>query len=147
MDQLDRNIINKLQKGLPVCDRPYAEVAADLNVDEETIIKRLQKLLDEGSLTRFGPMFNTEKMGGAYSLVAMKVPENCFDEVVGIINSFPEVAHNYKRKHTFNLWFVVATDTPKRVDVVLDEIQETTGLCVYNMPKLKEYCLHTRFDA
>jgi DNA-binding Lrp family transcriptional regulator len=147
MDQLDRNIINQLQKGLPVCDRPYAEVATDLAVDEKTIINRLRKLLDEGQLTRFGPMFNTEKMGGAYSLVAMKVPEKCFNETVAIINAFPEVAHNYKRKHAFNLWFVVATDTPERVDFVLDKIHETTGFSVYNMPKLKEYCLYTRFDA
>ena len=92
-------------------------------------------------------MFNVEKMGGAYSLVAMKVPDSRFDEITAIVNRFPEVAHNYKRNHVFNLWFVLATDSPGQLDSVLEKIRNETGLAVYDMPKVKEYRLGTRFQA
>ena len=147
MDQLDREIINRLQQGFPVCEKPYAEIAKEFSISETTLLNRLRKLLDDGELSRFGPMFNLEKMGGAYSLVAMEVPEKQFDETATIVNDFPEVAHNYKRQHPFNLWFVVAARKPERVESVLHEIEIKTGMPVYNMPKLKEYCLGARFDA
>ncbi len=147
MEQLDRDIINRLQKGFPVCEEPYAEIASELSINESDLITRLGTLLTEGELSRFGPMFNVEKMGGTYSLVAMEIPEPVFEETVTIVNSFPEVAHNYKREHAFNLWFVVATRDPKRLETVLSEIEQQTNLPVYNMPKLKEYCIGARFVA
>ena len=147
MDQLDRNIINRLQEGFPVCDQPYAGIARELAIEEDMLIERLSKLLACGQLSRFGPMFNVEKMGGAYSLVAMKVPDSRFDEITAIVNRFPEVAHNYKRNHVFNLWFVLATDSPGQLDSVLEKIRNETGLAVYDMPKVKEYRLGTRFQA
>ena len=37
-------------------------------------IARLQALLADGTLTRFGPLFDAEKLGGAFTLAAMQVP-------------------------------------------------------------------------
>ncbi len=147
MEQLDRDIINRLQKGFPVCEEPFVEIAKELSIKESVLIARLSKLLSDGELSRFGPMFNIEQMGGTYSLVAMEVPETVFEETADIVNSFPEVAHNYKRQHAFNLWFVIATRDPERLDTVLSEIKQKTGMPVYNMPKLKEYCIGARFVA
>ena len=141
-EALDRRIINRLQGGFPVCDEPYAEMAAQLGTDEASLIARLGKLLDEGVLTRFGPLYRADRLGGAFSLVAMKVPEERFDEVAEIVNGFPEVAHNYQREHAFNMWFVLATDSKARIDEVNHEIEKRTGLPVYNMPKLREYFIH-----
>jgi siroheme decarboxylase len=112
LDALDRRIINTLQDGFPVCERPYAQVAAQLGTDEQTLIGRLGRLLDERFLTRFGPMYQAERLGGAFSLVAMRVPLEDFERVAGIVNGFTEVAHNYEREHEFNMWFVLATETP-----------------------------------
>ncbi len=142
LDTLDRQIINTLQSGFPLCDEPYAELAAGLGVDEQTLLQRLQRLLDERVLTRFGPLYRADRLGGAFSLVAMKVPEDKFEHVAEIVNRFPEVAHNYQREHAFNMWFVLATDSRERVDEVNREIEKRCGLPVYNMPKLKEYFIH-----
>ncbi len=142
LDSLDRQIINQLQTGFPVSDEPYAEVAAALGTDEATLLARLQILLDERVLTRFGPLYRADRLGGAFSLVAMKVPEDKFDEVTEIVNSFPEVAHNYQREHAFNMWFVLATDSEARVAQVNAEIEKRSGLPVHNMPKLNEYFIH-----
>jgi siroheme decarboxylase len=147
LDALDRSIINELQGGFPVCARPYAEVAARLGTDEGELIARLQRLLAEGVLSRFGPMYHAERLGGGLTLAAMQVPEGEFDRVAEQVNAFPEVAHNYAREHALNMWFVLATETPERIAQVIAEIERATGHPVYNMPKLQEFYIGLRFDV
>ncbi|VAX14171.1 Heme d1 biosynthesis protein NirG [hydrothermal vent metagenome] len=142
LDELDRQIINQLQTGFPVCDQPYAEAAAALGTDEASLLARLQRLLEQRVLSRFGPLYRADRLGGAFSLAAMKVPDDVFESVADIVNSFPEVAHNYRREHAFNMWFVLATESEQRVAEVNREIEKSCGLPVYNMPKLKEYFIH-----
>jgi len=132
MDEIDRNIINRLQGGFPICERPYEEAARELGIGEE--------------LSRFGPMYHAEKLGGGLSLCAMAVPEEKFDAVAEQVNAFPEVAHNYARDHQLNMWFVLATETPERIGEVLEEIERVTGYRVYNMPKLEEFYVGLHFE-
>lgn len=112
LDDLDRRIINALQGGFPLCDEPYREVADGLGTTEAELLARLQRLLDARVLTRFGPMFQIERLGGRFVLAALAVPEERFDEVTALVNALPEVAHNYRREHRLNMWFVLATETP-----------------------------------
>lgn len=139
MDKTDRNIINILQAGFPLSEEPYAEVAAQLGITETELLNRLSVLLKEKTLTRFGPMYDAQKLGGAFSLVAIQVPADDFDNVTEVVNSYPEVAHNYQRDHDFNMWYVLATETPEQIDEVNRDIEQRTGLKVFNMPKLEEY--------
>lgn len=147
MDAVDKAIVNGLQGGFPICERPYAEMAQQFGIGEEELISRLEKLLAEKVLTRFGPMFQIERMGGAFSLAAMKVPEMDFERVSGIVNALPEVAHNYRREHAFNMWFVLATETPEGISQAIARIEADSGYKVYNMPKEKEYFVGARFTA
>lgn len=139
MDAIDRKLINHLQAGFPVCERPYAAVAEQLGIGESELLARLQRLLDDRVLSRFGPMYHAEKLGGGLSLVAMAVPAERFDEVAEQVNAFPQVAHNYAREHRLNLWFVLATESPEEIPAVLAAIEQRTGLPVYDMPKIEEF--------
>lgn len=139
MDALDRRIINELQGGFPVCEQPYREVAERLDSSESELITRIGCMLDDGLLTRFGPMFHAEHMGGALSLCAMRVPPERFDAVANTVNALPEVAHNYQRDHEMNMWFVLATETPESLQAAIDTIETETGLKVFNLPKLEEF--------
>jgi DNA-binding Lrp family transcriptional regulator len=147
MDSIDRDIINGLQGGFPLSERPYAEAAARLGLTEDELIRRLDGMLEKGALTRFAPMYHAERLGGALTLAAMKIPPPDFERVAGIVNGFPEVAHNYAREHEFNMWFVLATETPARINEVIGEIEKATGYAVYNMPKLEEFFVGLRFEA
>ncbi len=147
MDNLDKAIINLLQDDFPICEAPYQNVAERLGIDVDELLQRLERLLQTGVLSRFGPMFHAEKMGGGLTLAAMQVPEQRFDEVAEIINSFPEVAHNYARQHRFNMWFVLATERPEQIQYILQDISEKTGLKVYDMPKKKEYFVGLRLPV
>ncbi len=147
MDSMDRAIVNQLQGGFPVCERPYAEAAAKLGLSEDELIRRVEALLAEGTLTRFGPMYHAERLGGALTLAAMKIPPRDFERVAAIVNGFPEVAHNYAREHEFNMWFVLATEAPERIEEVIGEIEKAAGYRVYNMPKLEEFYVGLRFTV
>jgi len=147
MDALDRRLINRLQGGFPLCEHPFAEVARALGTDEQELIARIVRLREEGVLTRFGPLFDAEKMGGAVTLCAMEVPAERFEEVAAIVNAFPEVAHNYERAHRFNMWFVLAVAEPSEIPGVIARIERETGLPVLNLPKEREYFLELRLDA
>lgn len=147
MDKIDRAIINTLQEGFPVCDSPYKQVASALNITEDDLLKRLDCLLQNGTLSRFGPLFHAEQMGGALSLAAVKAPQASFDEIAEKINSQPEVAHNYARDHKLNMWFVLATETLEQQQASIQQIENLTGLTVYNMPKIKEYFVGLKLEA
>lgn len=147
LNELDRKIINTLQDGFPVTERPYAVAAEGLGTDEGQLLERLQYLLDEGVLTRFGPMYQAERLGGAFSLVAMRVPEEDFDRVADIVNGFKEVAHNYQRDHSFNMWFVLATEKPEAISAVLNQIEQASGYVCHNMPKLDEYFVRLKLSV
>ncbi len=147
LDLTDRRLINRLQRGLPIVPQPYAAVAAELGLTEADLLARLQRLLDTGILSRFGPMFQIERAGGRFTLAAIAVPPERFEEVAAIVNAFPEVAHNYQRTHTLNLWFVVATATPEQCADTLRRIEAATGLPVRDMPKEREFRVHLYFEA
>ncbi len=147
MNDTERTIINGLQGGFPVCERPFLAAAERLGLSEEALIDGLRGLLDAGVLSRFGPMYHAERLGGALSLVAMEIPAADFERIAEQVNAFPEVAHNYARDHTFNMWFVLATEKPERKTEILDEIERITGYRVYDMPKLTEYFVGLRLDV
>ena len=147
MDDLDRAIVNALQGGFPICERPYAQVAASLGTTESELIARIGRLLEQGVVSRFGPMYHAERLGGALTLCAMQVPEDDFERVAGRVNAFPEVAHNYARDHALNMWFVLATEAPGRIAQVIAEIERETGYRVYDMPKIQEFYVGLRFTV
>lgn len=147
LDTLDRAIINRLQIGFPVVDRPFQEVASELGIDEDALIVRVDALVKRGVLSRFGALWNAERLGGAVTLAALVVPPERFDEVAALVNAHPEVAHNYARDHHFNMWFVVAAEQPSQIAATLAAIEAETGLRVLDLPKLAEYRLVLRLAA
>ncbi len=147
LDDTDRRIINALQGGFPLSEQPYREVAAQLGLGEEELLDRLRALLDRKVLTRFGPMFQVERMGGAFVLAALAVPEERYEEVAEAVNALPQVAHNYRREHALNMWFVLATETPDGIAEAVAAIEAATGLTVYAFPKEAEYFVELKLAA
>lgn len=146
-DATDRRIINALQGGFPLVEDPYRQVADELGLTEAELLARLRRLLDERVLTRFGPMFQIERMGGAFVLAAMAVPEERYEQVAEIVNEFSQVAHNYRREHALNMWFVLATETPEGIHEAHKAIEAATGLPVFPFPKEREYFVEMKLHA
>jgi len=147
MDQIDRDIINGLHGGLAICERPYQEAAQRLGLSEDELLARLTRLLADGVLTRVGPLYQIERMGGAFTLAALHAPAAQFEQVAQSVNALPQVAHNYARDHDLNMWFVIATETPGEIDTVIAQIERETGCSVFNFPKSREYFVELKLKA
>ncbi|MDE1545475.1 AsnC family transcriptional regulator [Dechloromonas agitata] len=147
LSPLDRQILATLQGDFPICERPYAEAAGRLGISEDELLTRLQQLLADKVLTRFGPMFQIEEMGGAFVLAALAVPEVRYDEVTAMVNALPQVAHNYRREHALNMWFVLATETKAGMAEAIARIEQETGLPVYAFPKEREFFVEMKLEA
>lgn len=143
----DRKIINHLQGGFPICEQPWQELERQLDIPADDLLHRIQAMQEQGLISRFGPMYHAEKMGGGLTLAAIKVPTERYDEVTELVNGFDQVAHNYARDHELNMWFVVATETPDEIASVISDIETQTGLRVYNMPKQEEFFLQLLFEV
>lgn len=146
-DSVDRRIIDALQGGFPVCERPFLAAAGPLGLAEDELIARIDALLADGTLTRFGPLFDAQKLGGAFTLAAMRVPPADYERVAAIVNALPEVAHNYAREHDLNMWFVLGTETPEGIASAIARIEAATALPVYAFPKEREYFVELKLHA
>lgn len=147
LDVTDRAIVNGLQGGFPLSEEPFADAAGAFGIDGHELMKRIDRMLENGTLSRFGPMYHAEKMGGGLTLAAMKVPQTDFERIAAIVNGFAEVAHNYARDHAFNMWFVIATETPGGIEEIISEIEAATGHKVHNMPKIDEFFIGLKLEA
>ncbi len=170
LSPIDARLIDRLHGDLPLVDRPFAAVAAELGLGEDEVLERLNHLLAQGVLTRFGPLYQIERAGGQFVLAAMAVPEDRFDTVAAQVNALPEVAHNYRRetagplgaerrppkgepllgaarRSDFNMWFVVAAETPEQAEAALQRIEQVTGLPVLRLPKEREYAVELKLDV
>jgi DNA-binding Lrp family transcriptional regulator len=147
LDTTDRAILNRMQDALPLVPDLFAAVATDLGLSEDALIARIQTLRELGAITRFGPFYDAEAMGGAFCLCAMEVPADRFEAVVTLVNAHPEVAHNYARDHRLNMWFVLACEQPDQIEEVAARIEQETGLHVLLFPKEHEFFIGFRVEA
>jgi siroheme decarboxylase len=147
LDATDARLIDHLHAGFPLSERPFADIGEALQLAEEDVLDRLRALLAAGVLTRLGPLFQIERAGGVYVLAALQVPPEDFDRVAAQVNTHMQVAHNYRRDHALNMWFVVAARSRDAVDYCLAQISRDTGLHVHQFPKEREYRVELRLSA
>jgi len=144
LDDIDRRLLDEHQRGFPLCERPFAEVGRCLGIGEAEVIARLRRLTAAGAVSRVGAVLAPRRIG-ASTLAAMAVPPERLNEVAELVNTFPEVNHNYEREHRFNLWFVLTAPDRGDLEQVLDAIAAATGLAVLDLPMLEEYHIDLGF--
>ena len=140
LDDLDKRLLNLMQGRFPIAERPYQHVAAEAGIDEQEVIARVQRLIDERIIRQVTPIFDTRALGYSSMLVAAKVdPENPW-RAANVINAHPGVSHNYLRNHEFNIWFTIATepDSALGLDGTLEALAREAGAeSVRQLPTLK----------
>lgn len=145
LDPLNFALVNDWQRGFPLTERPYLELARRLGTAETEVIERLQVMATAGTISRIGAVFRPHTLGWS-TLAAVSVPENRIEAVARIINSYAEVNHNYEREHAFNLWFVAAAPSRERVEAVLAEIGRAADSPVLDLPMLEDFHIDLGFD-
>ncbi len=78
---LRRRLLTRLADGLPLTPQPYADLAAELQTDEETVLTELAALTAEGVISRFGVIVDHAALGFCVNaMVVWAVPPQLADE-------------------------------------------------------------------
>jgi DNA-binding Lrp family transcriptional regulator len=142
---LEFKLLNDYQRDFPLVAAPFAELAQGLDVDEATVIQRLQSMLQTGLISRIGAVFRPNVVGVS-ALAALAVPLDRLEAVAALVSAFNEVNHNYQREHRFNLWFVVTASKSEELTRVFESIEMLCGcgpvLC---LPLLEQFHIDLGF--
>jgi DNA-binding Lrp family transcriptional regulator len=148
-DQADLALLDALQDDIPLVSRPYDVIAARLGISGDDVMERLARLQERGIVRGLSPVLESRKVGlTATTLVALRVAEEKVREVTRLINAYPEVSHNYRRDHTFSIWFTVAGKDEERIREIVGEIRRQAGLSgedILELPTVRRFKIDVRF--
>ena len=146
LSTLQKKLCNALQEGLPICPRPYADLAEFLGSDEETILREVRDLKQAGIIRRIGAAVNARALGKVSTLVTAHVADEDIQAVARAVNALDRVSHNYLRKHHYNLWFTLQADSTKEIDALLTNLSGRFGADFHSLPVERFFKLDVRFD-
>lgn len=146
-----RLLLDRSQRDLPLVSRPFAEMARQLAVEpggdwtESGVLALFRQARDNGALSRLGPVFAPHGIG-ASTLAALAVPAAKLPAVADWINVLPQVNHNYRRSHEYNLWFVVTGRDEADVQATLAAIRAAwPELPLLDLPLVNAYYIDLGF--
>jgi siroheme decarboxylase len=108
VDSRDRDLLDELQNDLPLVARPFALLAQRIGMPEGELLSRLDALRRDGVIRQLSAIFDTRRLGYTSQLVAARSRPGTRDQAAAVFSSHPGVTHNYRRDHTFDLWFTIA---------------------------------------
>ena len=148
MDDIDKKILNILQKEFPLTEQPFFVVAQKCGISEEETLTRIQKMKDEGIIRRIGAVFDGAKLGRASTLCAARVPEDKIDFFVQTVNAGKNVTHNYLRNNEYNIWFTVSAANAEELESFIAGIKEKTGVMdILDMRVVRTFKINASFDV
>jgi DNA-binding Lrp family transcriptional regulator len=148
LDDLDRLIINEIQSNFPIEARPYRALAEKLQCSEDEVLQRVQNLKDKEIIRRIGANCNSRKLGYTSTLCAARVPSHAMERFVEVVNSYNEVTHNYRRKHAYNIWFTLIAPSKDKINRILAEISELTGVSeILSLPAERLFKIQVEFEV
>ena len=147
MDEIDKEILNRIQSGFPITSRPFQTIAEDIGISEDEIIERLIRLKEIGLIRRIGGNIVPKKLGFVSTLCAAKVPEEKIEIFAEVVNRFSGVTHNYQRDNTYNIWFTFIAPSREHIRQNLETISRETGITdIIDLPATKVFKIKAQFD-
>jgi len=148
-DPVDLKLLDLLQDEFPLNSSPWKTIGEKIGLSGEEVLSRVRDLHSRGVIRSISPILETGRIGlQASTLVAMQVPGPDIRRVVGIINEYPQVSHNYEREHDYNVWFTLSTRDQDECTRLIREIIARTGIPpdrVLNLVTLERYKIDVRF--
>ena len=101
----DSALIRAIQGGLPLVERPFAAIAAELGWTEEAVIERIRALQAQGAIKRLGVVVRHQELGyGANAMVVWDLPDAQVDALGQRIGALPFVTLCYRRPRRPPAW-------------------------------------------
>ncbi len=138
MDKIDRLLLKSTQDGIPIVPEPFLEISKEIGIPEEEVITRLESLIKNGVIRRFGASIGHRSIGiTANAMCTWNVPDERVEEVGAIMAGFPEVTHCYERPRfpgwKYNLFTMVHAYSREECEKIAKEISIATGIKDYGI--------------
>ena len=105
MDKTDRAILKEIEGGIPLSDHPFREIGEKTGHSEAEVIRRLERLREQGVIRRFRARIDQRNAGIiANALVAWRVDPGKASLLGGKMAKFPGVTHCYRRSPVEGRW-------------------------------------------
>lgn len=147
LDQLDKQICDRLQKGLKICSQPFADIAEELKISESEVLSRTNRLLESGIIRRLAAMINYQSLGRASTLVAAAAEADKIEKVADAVSRLGNVSHNYQRDHFYNLWFTLQGRDETDIQSQLKKLSVELKINFVSLPVEKFFKLDVNFDV
>jgi len=138
MDQMDILLLRYTQDGIPVASEPFKQIAEAFGLTEDEVLGRLNNLIKEGVIRRFGASIGHRAIGiTANAMCTWDVPDEKVEEVGAIMAGFPEVTHCYERPRypdwKYNLFTMIHAYSRDECERIAKEISIATGIKDYSI--------------
>lgn len=148
LDACDMALLNRAQLGLPIERKPFDALGKELQMGEDEVLERLERLKRIGIVRSVSASFDASRLGYRSALVAFSVESEHLTDVAMVISSLPFVGHNYERDAEFNLWFTITL--PCKIDMKA-EVAKLALECGVNrwlfLPTLRAFKVGVALDA
>lgn len=134
LDAQDYALIGAIQDGLPLVARPYAEIGATACLTEAAVLSRLEHLLNQDIIKRFGIVVRHHELGfRANAMVVWNIPDERIKELGFCIGASGLVNLCYQRPRRlpdwpYNLFAMIHGKDRTAVLERLELIREQCGL-------------------
>ncbi|MCX9024971.1 MAG: AsnC family transcriptional regulator [Candidatus Methanoperedens sp.] len=138
MDEIDKKLLKSTQDGIPIVSEPFKQIAKELSLPEEEVLRRLDNLLKDGVIRRFGASIGHRAIGiTANAMCTWNVPDEKVETVGAIMAGFPEVTHCYERPRfpdwRYNLFTMIHAYSREECEKIAREISIATGIKDYSI--------------
>ncbi len=138
MDEIDLRLLKSTQDGIPLVSQPFKQIAEETGISEEEVLKRLDNMIKEGVIRRFGASIGHRVIGiTANAMCTWNVPDEKVEEVGAIMAGFPEVTHCYERPRfddwKYNLFTMIHAYSREECEKIAKEISNATGIKDYRI--------------
>ena len=133
IDDLDRRIVAATQAGLPLVPEPYGQVADEVGVSEEEVLRRMSRLNALGVIRRVGVVPNHYALGyRANGMTVWDVEDARVSEMGRAVGGLDFVTHCYRRprhppRWPYNLFAMVHGRDRSEVEEKADRIASVLG--------------------
>lgn len=105
LDAIDRKLVLALQNGLPLDTEPWAAVARQTGMDEQTVTAHLRVMIESGVVRRIAAVPNHYRLGmTANGMSVWDVDDAVVDKLGKRIGALPFVSHCYRRPRRPPAW-------------------------------------------
>lgn len=105
LDDIDRAIVEATQAGLPLSVTPFRALAENLKMPEESVMERLQRMLDSGAIRRIAAVPQHYALGiRANGMSVWDIDDDQVDELGERVGALSFVSHCYRRPRHLPDW-------------------------------------------